>query len=274
MTKIFLFILLASFISCSITRTVDVASYNQHTQKILDQAEKGVRRVQSDFLNHENILAKWGDSKSRQSLTRLQDIQRNLMQNYIRLQEDFNSSRFLQTEELTSKDKDFSAFNSQKENFEMRLEGLDKQFDKYRSESNNLNAYLESKRIYKVDPRKMREDFVNALNESKREQLKVKNDLMDLNVKMNESSLSPEEKKKQKEIIQELVKIVEKIENETFRLQRLFNLATQEINKGVVFVTPGMKAYGYQEKITSYKTIVQNYIGEFNLKSKMLTDSL
>ncbi len=274
MTKIFLFVVLASLISCSLTRTVDVTSYNQHTQKILDQAEKGVRRVQSDFTNHENILAKWGDPKSRQSLARLQDIQRNLMQNYIRLQEDFNSSRFLQTEKITSKDKDFSAFNSQRENFEMRLDGLDKQFDKYRSESNSLNAYLETKRIYKVDPRKMREDFVNALNESKREQLKVKNDLMDLNVKMNESSLSLEEKKKQKEVIQELVKIVEKMENETFRLQRLFNLATQEVNQGVVFVTPGMKAYGYQDKIASYETIVQKYIVEFNLKSKTLTDSL
>lgn len=267
-----LLLLVLTLYSCSITREVDVADYNKKTQKILGQAETGVRRVEVDLIDHEQLLIKWGDNKSKQSLARMRSLQQNLLQNYIRLKEDFENSQFRDKDKITSKEKEYPAFDSYQEDLENRFENLDKQFDKYRAESNGLNAYLESKSIYKVNVQKTRNDFIESINDTKRAQAKVKNELMDYNLKLNESSLDPEKKKKQKIIIQELVKIVEKMENETFRLQRLFNAAMKEISGGVKFVTPGMKAHNYFSKLENHKKLIQTFIDEFNTRSKTLNN--
>lgn len=251
-------------------RVAHVDEYNKKTQATLVQAEKGVRRAEMDVIDHEAILTKWSDTKSQQSLGRMRSLQQNLLQYYLRLKEDFESNPFRNKEEITSKDKEYVAFNTFQKDFETRFEILDKQFDNYRSESLKLNAYLESKSIYKVNPTKIKEDFVNTINEAKRTQLKVKNELMDYNVKLNQSSLDENTKKKQKTIIQELVKMVEKIENETFKLQRLFNSTMKEINGGVKFATPGMKAHNYIDKIQSHVKVIQTQIDEFNAKAKTL----
>ena len=111
---------------------------------------------------------------------------------------------------------------------------------------------------------------MNSLNEAKRAQLKVKNELMEYNQKLNQSSLDAEKKKEQKKIIQDLVKMVEKMENETFKLQRLFNAAMKEIGAGVKYVTPGMKAHNYIEKIQKHVKVIQTQIDGFNAESKTL----
>jgi hypothetical protein len=116
----------------------------------------------------------------------------------------------------------------------------------------------------------MKDDFVSSLNEAKGAQLKVKNELMDLNMKLSDTSIEPEKHKEQKMIILELVKIVEKMENETFKLQRLFNASMKEINSGVKFATPGMKAHNYVNKIQNHMDFIQAQSVEFNFKSKSL----
>jgi hypothetical protein len=267
-----LVLLLLTIFSCSIIRTVDVADYNKKTQKILGQAEMGIRRVEMDLIDHEQILGKWADEKSKQSMFRMRSLQQNLLQNYVRLKEDFENSQFRHKNKITSKEKEYPAFNSYQEDFETRFENLDKQFDKYRTESNQLNAYLESKSIFKVNSQKIQSDFKNSINDAKRSQLKVKNELMEYSQNLNKSSLDAENKKTQKIIIQDLVKMVEKMENETFKLQRLFNAAMKEIHGGVKFVTPGMKAHGYLDKIQTHVKAIQIQIDQFNLKSKTLND--
>jgi len=267
-----LVLLLLTIFSCSIIRTVDVADYNKKTQKILGQAEMGIRRVEMDLIDHEQILGKWADEKSKQSMFRMRSLQQNLLQNYVRLKEDFENSQFRHKNKITSKEKEYPAFNSYQEDFETRFKNLDKQFDKYRTESNQLNAYLESKSIFKVNSQKIQSDFKNSINDAKRSQLKVKNELMEYSQNLNKSSLDAEKKKTQKIIIQDLVKMVEKMENETFKLQRLFNAAMKEIHGGVKFVTPGMKAHGYLDKIQTHVKAIQIQIDQFNLKSKTLND--
>lgn len=272
MKNLALVLLLLSLFACTIMRVSHVDEYNKKTQETLVQAEKGVRRVEMDVIDHEQILAKWSDAKSKQSLNRMRSMQQNLLQSYIRLKEDFVNTPFHNKKELTSKDKDYAAFNAHQKDFETRFDTLDKQFDNYRSESLKLNAYLESKSIYKLNGPKVKEEFVNTINEAKRTQLKVKNELMDYNVKLNQSSLDEANKKKQKTTVQELVKIVEKIENETFKLQRLFNSTMNEINRGVKFATPGMKAHNYVGKIKNHVKIIQTQIDEFNAKAKPLRE--
>lgn len=266
---VFLFLTL---FSCSIIRVVDVADFNKNTQKILGQAEVGVRRVEADLIEHEQILSKWGDEKSKLSMFRMRTLQQNLLQNYVRLKEDFENSQFRHTKKITSKEKEYSAFIAFHEDFESRFENLDKQFDKYKNESHELNNYLESKSVYRINAQTIKSDFINSINEAKKSQLKVKNELMEYNQNMNQSALDPEKKKTQKVIISDLVKMVEKMENETFKLQRLFNSSMKEINTGVKYVTPGMKAHGYLSKIQNHVKVIQSQIDEFNAKSKTLNE--
>jgi hypothetical protein len=272
--KILSFLLLfLAFYSCSVIRVsnvIDVAEYNQNKQKILIQAEIGIQRVEIDLFEHEKILIKWGDDKSRQSLFRMRSVQRNLLQNYVRLKEDFENYPFRHKDKISTQDNDYQSFNDTQKDFEKRFDILDKQFDKYRSESLGLNAYLESKSVFRVNSKKMKDDFVSSLNEAKGAQLKVKNELMDLNMKLSDTSIEPEKHKEQKMIILELVKIVEKMENETFKLQRLFNASMKEINSGVKFATPGMKAHNYVNKIQNHMDFIQAQSVEFNFKSKSL----
>lgn len=272
MKNLTLVLLLLSLFACTIMRVSHVDEFNKKTQETLVQAEKGVRRVEMDVIDHEQILTKWSDAKSKQSLTRMRGMQQNLLQNYLRLKEDFVNTPFHNKKELTSNDKDYAAFNAHQKDFETRFDTLDKQFDNYRDESLKLNAYLETKSIYKLSAPKAKEEFVNTINEAKRAQLKVKNELMDYNVKLNQSSLDEASKKKQKTIIQELVKMVEKVENETFKLQRLFNSTMNEINSGVKFATPNMKAHNYIGKINNHVKVIQIQIDEFNAKVKTLKE--
>jgi hypothetical protein len=268
----FLLLFLALY-SCSVIRVsnvIDVAEYNQNKQKILIQAEIGIQRVEMDLFEHEKILIKWGDDKSRQSLFRMRSVQRNLLQNYVRLKEDFENHPFRHKDKISSQDNDYQSFTDTQKDFENRFNILDKQFDKYRSESLGLNAYLESRSVFRVNSKKMKDDFVSSLNEAKGAQLKVKNELMDLNMKVSDTSIEPEKQKEQKMIILELVKIVEKMENETFKLQRLFNASMKEINSGAKFATPGMKAHNYLNKIQNYMDFIQAQTAEFNLKSRSL----
>ena len=266
----FLLLFLALY-SCSVIRVsnvIDVAEYNQNKQKILIQAEIGIQRVEMDLFEHEKILIKWGDDKSRQSLSRMRSVQRNLLQNYVRLKEDFENNPFRHKDKISTQDNDYQSFNHTQKDFEKRFDILDKQFDKYRSESLGLNSYLESKSVFKINSQKMKNDFVSSLNDAKSAQLRVKNELMDLNTKINDPSINPDEQKKQKMIILDLVKIVEKMENETFKLQRLFNASMKEVNSGVKFATPGMKAHNYFNKIQRHMDFIQAQAIEFNLKSK------
>ena len=266
----FLLLFLALY-SCSVIRVsnvIDVAEYNQNKQKILIQAEIGIQRVEMDLFEHEKILMKWGDDKSRQSLSRMRSVQRNLLQNYVRLKEDFENNPFRHKDKISTQDNDYQSFNHTQKDFEKRFDILDKQFDKYRSESLGLNSYLESKSVFKINSQKMKNDFVSSLNDAKSVQLRVKNELMDLNTKINDPSINPDEQKKQKMIILDLVKIVEKMENETFKLQRLFNASMKEVSSGVKFATPRMKSHNYFNKIQKHMDFIQAQAIEFNLKSK------
>ena len=263
-------ILLAIFSCTTTTQVVDVASLNQKTQKILGQAEKGLQRVESDFSEHEQILIKWGDDKSRQNLKRMLVVKQNLTQNYIRLKEDFEGNPYREKLKISSKEKEYSAFNKYQSGLNVRFEVLDKQFDTYKSESLKLNAYLETKSLYRINPQHLRDDFINSLNEAKSMQLVIKNKLMDYNVNFNQSSINENQKAQQKLLIQELVKIVEQMEDETFRLQRLFNRVMNEINTGIKFVTPKMKSYNYLGQIEKKMRSIQARRDEFNLKSKNL----
>lgn len=266
----FLLLFLALY-SCSVIRVsnvIDVAEYNQNKQKILIQAEIGIQRVEMDLFEHEKILMKWGDDKSRQSLSRMRSVQRNLLQNYVRLKEDFENYPFRHKDKISTQDNDYQSFNHTQKDFEKRFDILDKQFDKYRSESLGLNSYLESKSVFKINSQKMKNDFVSSLNDAKSVQLRVKNELMDLNTKINDPSINPDEQKKQKMIILDLVKIVEKMENKTFKLQRLFNASMKEVSSGVKFATPRMKSHNYFNKIQKHMDFIQAQAIEFNLKSK------
>ena len=268
MKNLLLVLLFVSFFSCTMVRVVDLDDHNKKIQETLGLAEKGAKRAEIDVIDHELILTKWSDDKSKQGLVHMRSLQQNLVQNYLRLKEDFENSPFRHKTKISSKDADYDAFSSYSKDFEKRFEILDKQFDNYRSASLKLNAYLETKSIYRVNPPNMKADFIKSINQAKQSQIKVKNELMDLNLHLNSASLDPKAKQEKKVVIQELVKTVEKIENETFKLQRLFNSTMKEINSGVKFVTRGMKAHNYLDKIQSHIKVIETQVNEFNLKSK------
>lgn len=267
--KIYLSLSLLIFIlsSCAFKREIDVKDFRKDASENLTSAERGLGIITSDLANLSVVLTKWSDAESKSRLNKLKQSRQNLQQYYIRTKEDFQRSPLKTKETVSSEDKNYEQIKKERDDFQARLETLDEQLDKYKKQRNALTNYLESKGIYKVDSHKINSDFIHALNESKKTQREVKNRLMDYNVKLNQSEAPTDEKKA---IIKELVKIVEKIENHTFRLQRLHTSLAREIGKNSVFVTPEMKAYGYKDKIKLHSENVQKLVSEFNELSEKL----
>lgn len=255
------FLLIFFLISCTLTRTVNVADYNRSMNDNILTAEKGIRAVDQDLQDHYLISKKWPDAESNRRTLKLTQIQQNIKQYFYRLKEDFAGNKFMNTSKLTSKDKEYSEFIHQSEQYEKRLDDLDAQFKNYKKESDALNQYLASKKIYRVDQKKVNQDFLKILQDSKKAQLKVKNDLIEFNQQASQDN---------KKLIQELVLMVEKMENETFKLQRLYTATMKELNSGVKYATPGMKAHDYQGKIKAIEKIINKQVEAFNLKAKDL----
>ncbi len=205
-------------------------------------------KITADLDSLKQISHKWSDAQSRMKLKKLIQSQQNLTQYLIRTREDAQQKGVDKVDYKT----------------------LNKQFDHYRDERNELKDYLETKNIYRVDPKVMNADFVEALNSAKKAQLRVKNELMDYNVKFNQSTESEAEKLKKKMGIQELVKVVEQMENETFRLQRVHAATMKEFGPGAKFVTPGVRAYLYGYKIKSILDLIEGYEKRFNEMAEKL----
>lgn len=254
-------LLILLFCSCTLVRTVNVSDYNKQMNQNIQTAEKGIKAVDLDLQEHHLISQKWSDKESNRREMKLTQIQQNIKQYYYRLKEDFASSKFQNTRKLTSKDKEYGEFTKSAEGFDERLEALNAQFKNYKKESDALNDYLATKKIYRVDQKKLNQDFLKALNESKKAQKQVKNDLIDYNQKAS---------KDEKGLIQDLVKMVEKMENETFKLQRLYTSTMNELKSGVKYVTPGMKAHDYMGKIKAIEKTINEQVEAFNLRASGL----
>lgn len=259
--KYILYLSLLVFISCSLTRTVDVPEYNKNIQTNLQLADRKMKAIDADLESHQKIQEKWSDRSSKQKLSKITQTKQNITQYFYRLKEDIESSKFKDFRKITSKDKDYNEFMKQDSDFANRLDILNKQFENYRSESKNLNEYLATKKIIHVDPKKVSQDFMQALNESKKSQLSVKNELIDISVKSTPA---------QKKIIAELSKTVEQMENETFKLQRLYSASMKELSTGAKYVTPGMKTYDYESKLKAHEKAIQKLIENFHLKSQTI----
>lgn len=258
-----LFLLIILLSACSITKVVDVKENQKTTSEGLAQVNDGLGKINNDLLTLQAVQQKWSDAQSRQKLQKLIKSQQNITQYYTRLKENFESSPYKNRQKISAEDKDYAAAMKEEAEFKTHLANLENQLKNYRSDRNSLKDYLETKQIFRVDPKVMNKDFVDALNLAKKTQLNVKNDLMDYNVKLNQSTEAEEKKIKQKTTIQELVKIVEQMENETFRLQRVHVATMNEFGPGVKFVTPGTRAHGYNNKIQSILSIIRGHEEKF-----------
>lgn len=230
-------------------QVVKVADNRESNQKHLASIEQGLNVITADLSTLNAAIEKGKDAQAKNKLAKLTFSQRTIIQNYTRTKEDFESSKFKERSTIGDKDKDFEAAKKEQVEFDSRFVLLEEQLKTYRHDRNALKDYLESKGIFRVDAKILNRDFIQALNDSKKIQLDVKNELMDYNVRLNNST-DPEEKKKQhKVVIQELVKTVERMENVTFRLQRVHVATVAEVGGGVKYVTPGMRAHNYPVKI-------------------------
>lgn len=238
-------------------------------KKNLDQAEDGLKSIQKDINDLTAVASKWTNDAYQKQLLNLNQSKQYITQNYVRLREDFQNSQFLDVKKVSSKNqKEYDAFNKEQQDFSGRFKTLENQFKHYEDSRNKMTDYLAKKKIYKVDVKQVNKDFVEALSEAKKSQLKVKDELMDYSVKVNQSTLSDADKKVKREKVQELVKMVEVMENETFKLQRLHTATIKEIGSGVKFVTPGMKAHDYIGKIQNHTKIINDQIDKFNKSAK------
>lgn len=269
--KIFLLSLLTLFfVSCAGMKLLDVSDFQKDSRENLASVEKGLGIIGADLAGLNSVLLKWSDATSKKQLAKLNQSHQNIQQNYVRTKEDFENAKFKGRDKVRGDDKDYEIVKRERDGFQTRFDTLDTQLRTYRNDRNALKDYLETKGIYRVDSKKINNDFIAALNESKKTQLRVKNELMDYNVRFNQTTYTPEKMKDQKSIIQEMVKVVEKIENETFRLQRQHSAFAEEIGNAVIFVTPGMKAHGYPNKIKLQGENVQKLVTEFETMAKKL----
>lgn len=270
MKNFFYLVICSCLFSCSIFKTVNVPDNREENKKNLVSVELGLNVITNDLGTLTSAIEKGRDPVAKKKLSLLTYSQRTIIQNYVRTKEDFESSRFKDRERIGADDKDFAAAEKEQKDFETRFNLLDNQLKNYRAERNSLKDYLESKGIYRVDGRALNRDFIQALNESKKIQLAVKNELMDYSVRLNNSTAPEEKKKKQKTTIQELVKIVERMENTTFRLQRVHVATAAEIGTGVKYVTPGMRSHKYLDKIKSLTDMVSLEEKNFHELAKTL----
>lgn len=258
--------------ACSIFKAVNVSTNREKGKQNLVSVELGLNVITSDLATLTTAIEKGRDAQAKNKLAKLTFSQRTIIQNYTRTKEDFESSRFKNRDRIAADDKDFALAEKEQKDFETRFSLLDNQLKNYRAERNALKDYLESKGIYRVDGRTLNRDFIQALNDSKKTQLAVKNELMDYNVKLNQSTESEEKKKSQKTTIQELVKIVERMENVTFRLQRVHVATSAEVGTGVKYVTPGMRSHKYLDKIKSLTDMVSLEEKNFHDLAKTLSN--
>lgn len=269
--KTFFYLLIFSFLtSCSLFKAVNVPENREDNKKDLVSVELGLNVITNDLTTLTTAIEKGRDPVAKKKLAQLTYSQRTIIQNYVRTKEDMESSRFKDRERISAKDPDFAAAEKEQKDFQNRFILLENQLKNYRAERNSLKDYLESKGIFRVDGRTLNRDFIQALNDSKKIQLVVKNELMDYNVKLNNSTDSAEKKKQQKATIQELVKIVEKMENTIFRLQRVHAATAAEVGAGVKYVTPGMRAHNYPVKIKSLTDMIEAEEGNFRKLAKNL----
>lgn len=257
MRNLFYFLMIAFLFSCSVFKAVNVTDNREKGKQSLVSVELGLNVITSDLGTLTTAVEKMPDATAKNKLAKLTFSQRTIIQNYTRTKEDFESSRFKNRDRIPKDDKDFPAADKEQKDFEGRFKLLDNQLKNYRAERNALKDYLESKGVYRVDGRTLNRDFIQALNDSKRIQLGVKNELMDFNVKLNQSTETEEQKKNHKTTIQELVKIVERMENVTFRLQRVHVATAAEVGTGVKYVTPGMRSHKYLDKIKSLTDMIE-----------------
>lgn len=255
--KNFFYLVLCSFLfSCSLFKAVDVPENREDNKKSLVSTELGLNVITNDLGTLTAAIEKGQDPVAKKKLAQLTNSQRTIIQNYVRTKEDMESSRFKDRERIGANDPDFAAAEKEQKDFQNRFTLLENQLKNYRAERNALKDYLESKGIYRVDGRVLNRDFIEALNDSKKIQREIKNELMDYNVRLNNSTDPEEKKKKHKATIQELVKIVEKMENTIFRMQRVHGATAAEIGTGVKYVTPGMRSHKYLDKIKSLTDMV------------------
>lgn len=268
MKKLSSLLILLFLFSCA--QVVKVADNREANQKHLTSIEQGLTVITSDLTTLNAAIEKSNDTQAKNKLAKLTFSQRNLIQNYTRTKEDFESSKFKERTTIKEKNGDFEAAKKEQAEMDSRFVLLENQLKTYRQDRNALKDYLETKGIYRVDAKVLNRDFIQALNDSKRIQLGVKNELMDYNVRLNNST-DPEEKKKQhKLVIQELVKIVERMENVTFRLQRVHVATVAEVGAGVKYVTPGMRAHNYPAKIKVMTDLVAVEDKNFHELAKQL----
>ena len=128
--------------ACAFIRVIDVEAYNKSIQKNLTGVEKNLAKVDQDISFHEGIVSKKLDPEQQRQIQGLKIQKLNILQSYIRLKEDFNSSRFQGQKKLDSKDPDFSSLEKQQEDFKVRFEIIKKQFESYRQKSLALRKYL------------------------------------------------------------------------------------------------------------------------------------
>lgn len=128
--------------ACAFTRVIDVEAYNKSIQKNLTGVEKNLAKVDQDIFFHESIVSKKMDTEQQRQIQGLKTQKLNILQSYVRLKEDFNSSRFQGRKKIDSKDPDFSFLEKQQEDFKLRFEIIQKQFESYRQKSLALRKYL------------------------------------------------------------------------------------------------------------------------------------
>jgi hypothetical protein len=128
--------------ACAFIREIDVEAYNQSIQKKIIQVENNLAKVDQDISFHEGILSKKLDQQQQRQIQGLKTQKLNILQSYVRLKEDYNSSRFLGRKKVNSKESDYPLLEKQQEDFKQRFEIIQKQFESYRQKSIALRKYL------------------------------------------------------------------------------------------------------------------------------------
>lgn len=259
MSKILLLFL---FISCTMIRVMEVGKFNQQVEVNFTKIHKSVIILNQDLKQYAMIKTQWdkfgGDERFNVELSHLNEKKEKLSKLLIENQKIFEQSKFRTIKKVTSQDKNYAeAENFQKtteENFNKISSGL----NEYQKSTNELKSYLNNKKIYRLDIKKVQVDFNKAFAEAAKNQTRVK------------SEIKVYEKKSGKNL-GKLKTILNSISAEISGIRSLFQVVSSELKTSESqYVVPGMKAHDYLQEIQKHAKTINAEINRFNEVAKSL----
>ena len=247
-------LLLLVTISCTLTPELKVTEYIREMKNKIQNSESFIKTSATEIHSHEQILKKWPTPSGKAALDKMVQSRINMMQFFYRFKEDFRGSPLHDMISVKSNEPNYESTKLMMDQFNQGYSLLESQITNYSLATQELDKELSKKKIFLVDGEVLNTAFLESLNSAKRRIRALKNELIEYSVKNNP---------KNQKIVENLGLIIEKMENNTFRFQRLYTASIKEIGKIKKFATPGMKSYLWKEKQEGFLRSIDNLENEF-----------